>query len=799
MKKIYLSLLCLLWGMSATLLQAQCPAISCPANSTVNNTPGSCAANVSYLTPVGTNPCGGSTTTTLNFTGAMQTFTVPANVTSITVDAQGSQGGGTLGGNGGRAIATIPVTPGEVLQVWVGGRPTLQVGPGGFNGGGDITIDPCGGNNAANSFPGGGASDVRRGSGYANRLIVGGGGGGQGWSNGAGGGGGGTTGVDGAPSWIAGTHGKGGSQVAGGIGGFYSGNGQAAPNGTLGVGGSGAPVNTYCTGGGGGGGYYGGGAGYVSAGGGGSSFASYPGNTATSTTAGFRAGNGVVTITYSGSGSANTALIAGPASGGSFAVGATNVTYQVTDGLGGASSCTFVVTVVDAQSPTISCPSTVTANTGTGTCSATVNYATPSGTDNCSTPTIGRTAGLASGSAFPIGNTTITHQATDQAGNTSSCSFLVTVIDAEAPTITCPASITISNDPGSCNAVATFTDPVGTDNCSGATTTRTTGAASGSVFSLGVNTQTYTVTDGAGNSATCSFTISVTDTENPTITCPTSFSVAASGPGCVAPVTYSPPVATDNCSGPSIQLTSGLGSGAVFPSGVTTESYTALDIFGNAASCSFTVTVNGATTGSQTLAICAGGSVTVGTHVYTTAGIYTDTLANALACDSILTTLLSVTTVNAATTVAGITISAVANGATYQWVDCDNGLAAIPGQTAQSFTPTQTGNYAVIVGENGCTDTSACTAVTVVGIASSFGSAFTLYPNPSTGLANVVFGQYFDALEIRVSDLSGKLLFHRDAVSGTSAQLDLREFSKGVYLVEVRSQDLRRVLRMVIQ
>lgn len=65
----------------------------------------------------------------------------------------------------------------------------------------------------------------------------------------------------------------------------------------------------------------------------------------------------------------------------------------------------------------------------------------------------------------------------------------------------------------------TFTPPVGTDNCTGQTTTQTAGLASGTTFPVGVTTNTFRVTDASGNTATCSFTITVNDTEFPLITC----------------------------------------------------------------------------------------------------------------------------------------------------------------------------------------------------------------------------------------------------------------------------------------
>lgn len=248
------------------------------------------------LVLLGWNFYGMSQATTFNYTGGVQTYLVPAGVTELQIEAYGAQGGGAVGGFGGYATGVVPVTPGATLEVYVGGTPTTQMGPGGYNGGGSITALPCGG--PSDGWPGGGASDVRTTSSLNDRIIVAGGGGGQGWSTGLGGAGGGTIGGDGAASWIAGTQGLGGTQSAGGAGGPYGGGPNSpSPSGTFGVGGNGGPTSGYCTGGGGGGGWYGGGGGYVSAGGGGSSYVSFPGTTNGSTTAGVNTGNGYVVIT----------------------------------------------------------------------------------------------------------------------------------------------------------------------------------------------------------------------------------------------------------------------------------------------------------------------------------------------------------------------------------------------------------------------------------------------------------------------------------------------------------------------
>ena len=238
-----------------------------------------------------------SGTQTFNFTGAPQTYTVPANVTSITVDVQGAQGGGSLpspannpGGLGGRVQTTLAVTPGQVLNVYVGGTTTTNSG--GWNGGGDGSSSGAGG---------GGASDIRiGGTTFASRVVTAGGGGGGGWncSSGMGGGAGGGSGTAGSGSQCgnvgdACNTGKGATPTAGGLGGTCG----CSDAGVLGIGGKGGGTcNT--SGGGGGGGQFGGGGGRFGGGGGGSSFASATIASNTTHTQGFRSGNGQVVISY---------------------------------------------------------------------------------------------------------------------------------------------------------------------------------------------------------------------------------------------------------------------------------------------------------------------------------------------------------------------------------------------------------------------------------------------------------------------------------------------------------------------
>jgi hypothetical protein len=240
--------------------------------------------------------------TTFTYTGGVQTYTVPAGVTSINVTLNGAQGGtdnyGALftGALGGRVSATLAVTPGAVLNIYVGGRgPDNGAGTGGYNGGGNGTT-------AGGGAGGGGASDIRLGgTALSNRIIVAGGGGGAGEqrpSTNGGGAGGGLTGAIGLGYSGSDVNAGGGTQTSGGTAGYYSPASFASgTNGSQGVGGDGWNTPGYLHyGGGGGGGYYGGGGNAYGYGGGGSSYTDPTFASSVVHSQGVNGGNGSVII-----------------------------------------------------------------------------------------------------------------------------------------------------------------------------------------------------------------------------------------------------------------------------------------------------------------------------------------------------------------------------------------------------------------------------------------------------------------------------------------------------------------------
>lgn len=164
--------------------------------------------------------------------------------------------------------------------------------------------------------------------------------------------------------------------------------------------------------------------------------------------------------------------------------------------------------------------------------------------------TITRTAGLASGSSFPVGVTTVTHASTDASGNTGTCSFTVTVNDVTPPTVTCPANQSINLD-ASCAAIVPDYRSLATisDNCTALINmTIVQSPLPGSTINgNGSQTITITATDASNNSTFCSFTLTKVDVTPPVMNCPANISVNATPGQCGAIVNYTVNV-TDNCS-----------------------------------------------------------------------------------------------------------------------------------------------------------------------------------------------------------------------------------------------------------
>ena len=180
--------------------------------------------------------------------------------------------------------------------------------------------------------------------------------------------------------------------------------------------------------------------------------------------------------------------------------------------------------VLIGDPPVIACPSNITANNAPGTCGAVVNFsgvAFDTEDGNISSSII---ATPASGTVFPVGDTTVTMSVTDSDGNTSTCDFLVTIVDNEVPVAACQ-DLTVDLDPttGIATVTAAQVDNGSTDNCEIASMTLDVSTFDCSM--IGENTVTLTITDDAGNSTTCTSVVTVQDVTAPEVFCVGGFGI----------------------------------------------------------------------------------------------------------------------------------------------------------------------------------------------------------------------------------------------------------------------------------
>ena len=190
-------------------------------------------------------------------------------------------------------------------------------------------------------------------------------------------------------------------------------------------------------------------------------------------------------------------------------IGNNTIPIQVTNNGGAMSTCSAIVNVIGGGGGgTLICPGNISQDNDLGICGSVVSYIVDSPVA-CSGGVLTQTAGLASGSTFPVGVTTNTFEYDDGTNPIQTCSFNITVNDAEMPMATCQ-NATINLD-ASGNATLTLGDvnAVGDDNCGVASMTLS--ATSFTCAELGANNVIFTVTDVNGNVSTCTSVVTVED------------------------------------------------------------------------------------------------------------------------------------------------------------------------------------------------------------------------------------------------------------------------------------------------
>ncbi len=294
--------------------------------------------------------------------------------------------------------------------------------------------------------------------------------------------------------------------------------------------------------------------------------------------------------TFSDNCDANPQLSGNIASGAVLPVGSMVAVFKTIDDSGNSATCTFRITVADTTAPRlVNCPKDFTVTTPAGACEMKVFWDDPLVIDACDPYPILPKPNIASGSMLPTGQTTVIYTAQDSTGNLMSCSFAITVQENVPPILVdCPKDIVLHTN--TCSAVATWTPPQVSDNCS--PVVLNANFAPGTTFPETSTQVIYVATDKWGNTAACSFVVTVIDTVPPTFSgCPKDTVLSSNGL-CSTVVNWQMPVATDNCAPAPVVTASSL-PGDLYPVGHTKVQVVVQDPSGNKDVCAFKITVIG--------------------------------------------------------------------------------------------------------------------------------------------------------------------------------------------------------------
>lgn len=196
-----------------------------------------------------------------------------------------------------------------------------------------------------------------------------------------------------------------------------------------------------------------------------------------------------------------------------------------------------------------------------------------------------------------------------------------------------------------------------------------------------------------------------------------------------------------------------------------------------------TLTIHPSSNSSIAENVCRSYTSPSGNYVWTSSGSYTDTLANYVGCDSIITINLTVTNIDTNVTISNGIFTVGQAGGTYQWFDCI-AAAIIPGEINQSFTPSINGSYGVLVNYNGCTDTTSCFNIFDVGLDENSATSLNIHPNPSTDFINIKSSKNIE--NIIVMDATGKVVLSKLNINNNICQLNLKDLASGIYLIQTQ-------------
>ncbi|MDX1652958.1 MAG: T9SS type A sorting domain-containing protein [Brumimicrobium sp.] len=174
------------------------------------------------------------------------------------------------------------------------------------------------------------------------------------------------------------------------------------------------------------------------------------------------------------------------------------------------------------------------------------------------------------------------------------------------------------------------------------------------------------------------------------------------------------------------------------------------------------------------------------------------TLISADGCDSVVYLDLTINELNALVELTevpeGIMLSAVDDQMQYQWLDCDDNFSPLPGETSQHFIPSSSGNYALLLSDGDCQDTSECIIVNVSDISLLENEEVHLFPNPNDGVFTVKYPNGQPG-ELTISDELGRVKYRAEFIEKKFET----KLSPGIYFVSLTQNGVNTVKKMVVR
>ena len=199
----------------------------------------------------------------------------------------------------------------------------------------------------------------------------------------------------------------------------------------------------------------------------------------------------------------------------------------------------------------------------------------------------------------------------------------------------------------------------------------------------------------------------------------------------------------------------------------------------------------------QEFLLCFGESITVGDNTYSEEGTYIDELTTDEGCDSVVYTFLEVADpIDTDVDIDGLLLEAQAVDVDYQWIKCDP-FEIIDGANDHIYEAEENGEYAVIIYDGECSDTSDCYEINSVGIGEqSFNSLVQIYPNPTSGSLNIT-GDNLVGTQLEVFNPVGELIYNT-LLTKNQTLINLSKESEGLYLIKLTNESGTKVQRLVL-